>query len=84
MLPSSPSAESDPRRVAVPWCEPCSRFTADDAPGDHEACPQCGQPFGAPHGDARAPWHFKLLVAATAGYLALRALQGVQWLLARV
>jgi hypothetical protein len=30
---------------------------------------------------AGAPWHFKLLVAATAIYLTWRLLQGVAWLL---
>lgn len=34
--------------------------------------------------EPRAPWHFKLLVAATLAYLGLRAYQGVLWVLARL
>jgi predicted RNA-binding Zn-ribbon protein involved in translation (DUF1610 family) len=30
------------------------------------------------------PWHFKLLLAALAIYLAYRALQGVEWLIAHL
>lgn len=37
-----------------------------------------------PEAVPRAPWHFKLLVAATLAYLGLRAYQGLLWLLARL
>ncbi|HUR50056.1 MAG TPA: hypothetical protein VMY88_11100 [Acidimicrobiales bacterium] len=29
----------------------------------------------------RAPWHFKVLVAAAGAYLGMRGLQGVGWLI---
>ncbi len=44
-------------------------------------CPTCGRVL-APV--PRAPWHFKLLVAAVAAYLAFRAYEGVMWVLTRV
>jgi uncharacterized paraquat-inducible protein A len=44
------------------------------------ACPACGRVIAQP---TRAPWHFKLLLAATALYLAFRAWEGVAWLIDR-
>jgi len=43
-------------------------------------------PPGPPAGDdpPRAPWHFKLLVASAALYLAWRAAQGAAWLAGRL
>jgi hypothetical protein len=60
----------------VPWCEDCARFWNPNSLPDSGACPTCGRPL-APA--ARTPWHFRLLVAAVAAYLALRAWQGVVW-----
>ena len=33
--------------------------------------------------EPRAPWHFKLLVAAAAAYLGMRGIQGIGWLIQR-
>ncbi|HUP69900.1 MAG TPA: hypothetical protein VM142_08795 [Acidimicrobiales bacterium] len=68
----------------MPWCESCSRYIDPPAEGIVAQCPGCGQPAGAPEAEPKAPWHFKLLVAATIAYLAFRAYQGVLWLLARL
>ena len=43
-------------------------------------CPQCGRQIAPP---AKAPWHFKLLVAALVLYLGFRAVQGVEWIVQR-
>jgi hypothetical protein len=71
----------------MPWCDHCSKFwnpTSVEADG---ACPSCGRPV-APRGatvtaddldlkklageDAKAPWHFKLLIVLVVLYLAWR------------
>lgn len=45
--------------------------------GEGGECPSCGRVIGkAP----RAPWHFKLLLGATAVYLGWRLVQGLSWL----
>jgi hypothetical protein len=71
----------------MPWCDHCSKFwtpTSVDAEG---TCPTCGRPLGRPAGpvtaddldlkelageDARAPWHFKLLIVLVVLYVAWR------------
>ena len=62
------------------WCDACSDYrTAANR------CPECGGPLPvedeARVGDS-APWHFWLVVAALAGYLLWRLVQGVWWLVA--
>ncbi len=45
-------------------------------------CPTCGRTIADPVEaveDQKAPWHFKLLVAAVVGYLGWRGVQGLQW-----
>jgi hypothetical protein len=44
-------------------------------------CPSCGRVIGAA---PKAPWHFRLFVAAASVYLGWRAIQGVEWLIRRV
>jgi hypothetical protein len=69
----------------VPWCDTCDRFYNPNSLQPDGTCPTCGRTVATaadvteaePPG---APWHFKLLVAATAIYLAWRLLQGVSWL----
>ena len=39
-------------------------------------CPGCGRVIAKPQ---RAPWHFKLLLGATAVYLGWRLVQGIEW-----
>jgi hypothetical protein len=41
------------------------------------ACPTCEEPLEERR---KIPWHFKLLVFATVGYLGWRAYQGIGWL----
>jgi hypothetical protein len=61
----------------MPWCEDCSRFFTPTSMGPGGECPSCGRRIGEP---PRAPWHFKLLLFATAVYLAWRLVQGITWL----
>ena len=49
--------------------------------GSGGECPTCGRVLAAP---PRAPWHFKLLVAAVVAYLGFRAYEGIMWVLDRV
>jgi hypothetical protein len=48
----------------------------DDALTDDGECPKCGAELAR----RKIPWHFKLMIAATAVYLAWRAYQGIGWL----
>lgn len=74
----------------MPWCEGCSRFLTPTTLGQGGECPTCGRVVAEPE-DAGAteeapevPWHFKLLVVATALYLGWRAVQGIAWLVHRL
>ncbi|HZT66011.1 MAG TPA: hypothetical protein VFA11_09505 [Acidimicrobiales bacterium] len=50
----------------------------DDSELDEEGgCPTCGTVLTGPH---RVPWHFRVLVVATAIYLLYRLVQGLMWL----
>ena len=46
-------------------------------------CPQCGaqptNPAGIDNPEGKAPWHFKLLVAAVVIYLTWRVIQMIGW-----
>ena len=71
----------------MPWCDDCSRFWNPNTLSPEGACPTCGRTIartGADAPEVKAPWHFKLLVAAAGAYLAWRAVQGVAWLVERV
>ncbi|MDP9420109.1 MAG: hypothetical protein M3P53_08185 [Actinomycetota bacterium] len=61
----------------MPWCDGCSRFWTTDALPHDRSCPSCGAtlPEGVGGEDEKAPWHFKLLVAAVVVYLSWRAVQ---------
>ncbi|HEX4868333.1 MAG TPA: hypothetical protein VFV32_12010 [Acidimicrobiales bacterium] len=77
----------------MPWCETCDRFYNPNTLRPDGTCPTCGRLVADPgrlaaegDGDAAAgeahtgaPWHFKLLVAATAVYLSYRLFQGIVW-----
>jgi hypothetical protein len=72
----------------VPWCATCDRFYNPNTLNPDGTCPQCGRAVVDPDvepeklrrfSDEPAPWHFKVLVVATAVYLAWRALQGIDW-----
>lgn len=66
-------------------CPTCGRRVApapvDKAPVDKASTDQPPVDQPGPHGAERdrAPWHFKLLVAATAAYLGWRLVQGIVW-----
>ena len=42
-------------------------------------CPTCGRVIAEPKEQAKAPWHFVLLLVALAVYLSWRAWQGIVW-----
>lgn len=83
----------------MPWCDECSRFLTPTSLGAGGECPGCGRVVaeaaadpagdggggagGEPGDEPEVPWHFKLLVVATALYLAWRAVQGIVWLVGR-
>ncbi|MCU1461571.1 MAG: hypothetical protein JWO37_1646 [Acidimicrobiales bacterium] len=65
----------------MPWCETCSRFWNPPSMNEDGSCPTCGNVIAKPHDEAlRAPWHFKLLLAALILYLGYRLYQGIAWL----
>ena len=49
--------------------------------GADGSCPSCGRSIATAAPEPKAPWHFKLLVAAVIVYLAYRVIQLVGWLL---
>ena len=72
----------------MPWCEDCAKYYAPSAMTEEGRCPTCGRVLEAPRvqalsgkdlkqlaGEEKAPWHFKLLVAAATGYLVWRLFQ---------
>lgn len=70
----------------VPWCDGCSRFMNPNSLQPDGACPQCGGLVADPEklktmqdAPVKAPWHFKLLVAATVIYLVWRLIQMASW-----
>ena len=67
----------------MPWCETCSRFFTPPSMNPDGSCPTCGRVLVDQAGEAaepKAPWHFKLLVAAVALYLLWRLVQMITWL----
>lgn len=74
----------------MPWCEPCDKWRSPGALLPDGTCPRCRTQVDkgtlavevehkAAHRQAQAkiPWHFWLMVASAALYLAWRAIQGV-------
>ena len=72
----------------MPWCGPCQRYFAPSALDAGSTCPACGgateqadlAPGDGEHPgiggeDARAPWHFWLVVVATVVYVGWRIVQ---------
>jgi hypothetical protein len=70
----------------MPWCESCSRFLNPNTLDADGSCPECGRKVAEPSELAaaavpqKAPWHFKLLVAATVVYVGWRIVQMLGWL----
>ncbi len=59
----------------MPWCDVCEHMVEDDQLIEGE-CPECGEQLVR----RKIPWHFKLMIAATAVYLGWRCYQGIGWL----
>lgn len=63
----------------MPWCEPCAKYWTPNAMNDDGTCPTCGARVDDGHehaaeaaSDEKAPWHFKLMIAALTVYLGWR------------
>ncbi|MGD9797600.1 MAG: hypothetical protein AB7H43_15765 [Acidimicrobiia bacterium] len=68
----------------MPWCDTCDRFWTPTSMASDGSCPACGHQLATAEEELEstgAPWHFKLLVAAMAIYLAWRAIELVGWFL---
>jgi hypothetical protein len=72
---------------ALAWCEPCGQVVAEDeaatAPDGALRCPDCGGelvPTGDDDAAPKAPWHFKVLLVGTVGYLIYRLIWFILWL----
>ncbi len=77
----------------MPWCETCDRFYNPNTLQADGTCPTCGRQVVDPVSTVSAvsttrseeesvpgaPWHFKALIAVTAGYLSYRLFQGIVW-----
>jgi hypothetical protein len=62
----------------MPWCDTCSRFLSPNSLRPDGSCPTCGRVVAEPDAPAtadKAPWHFKLMVAAVVLYLGWRLVQ---------
>jgi hypothetical protein len=76
----------------MPWCETCSRFLNPNTLGSDGSCPTCGRVIAEPASrtattgpdgqdeSVKAPWHFKLLLAAVVIYLGWRLIQMIGWI----
>jgi len=62
---------------SVPWCESCSTFSEVDELTEDGACPGCGTVLVRKR---KIPWHFKVVIVVTTGYVIFRCYQGVMWL----
>lgn len=78
------------------WCEQCDCEVKDEEVrhiGEARVCPHCKAPLApepnAPdlneeddeeEGPPKAPWHFKLLLVGTIGYLIYRLIWFIDWL----
>jgi hypothetical protein len=71
----------------MPWCEGCSRFLNPNTLRADGTCPECDRQVAEPAKviaatvPQKAPWHFKLLVAATVIYLGWRVVQMISWII---
>jgi hypothetical protein len=71
----------------MPWCEDCTKFWSPNSMPPTGKCPTCGLQLAEPQEEGweldvpKPPWHFKLMVAALAVYLAWRVVQLLQWMI---
>lgn len=71
----------------MPWCDSCSRFYNPNTLRPDGSCPTCDHVIAddaaatavRERTTTKAPWHFKLLVAATVIYIAWRIVQMIGW-----
>ena len=72
--PSRPTDTSDNGAAGAP---------ADSGDSPRERCPSCGDVLGEDEEEVhpKAPWHFKVLVVGSVGYLGYRLYQGIGWLI---
>ena len=78
-------SESDTEIDLGLWCEHCAAHIGRDLAEDNDGrCRSCGGELReAAEGDEErptAPWHFKVLVIGTLGYLVYRLIWFVFWL----
>jgi len=78
-LVTGPPAEATEARGT----EPAGMPAGPGGPVSRDRCPTCGSVLG--EGDEethpKAPWHFKVLVVGSVGYLGYRLYQGIGWLI---
>ena len=74
---------ASPRPSQTSGAEPAG----EGGDGEDVRCPSCGAVLPGEHGDEgeethpKAPWHFKVLVVGSVGYLGYRLYQGIGWLI---
>jgi hypothetical protein len=67
----------------MPWCDTCDAYRAPTALNEEGSCAVCSEPVDRSDArtstQAKAPWHFWLMVAALVLYLGWRLIEGVIW-----
>jgi len=63
----------------MPWCDDCSKFWTPTSMRADGTCPSCSRVIATQEAPPKAPWHFKLMVAAVVAYLLWRLVQLVGW-----
>lgn len=67
-------------------CTTCGRIVVADPHAPVPTCPSCGGALAErvdeddPDAPPKAPWHFKLLLVGTAGYLVYRLIWFIFWI----
>jgi hypothetical protein len=69
----------------MPWCDDCERFLTPNSLREDGGCPSCGRVVAsraatpaAADEEYKAPWHFKVMVAALVVYLGWRAYEIIE------
>ncbi len=67
----------------MPWCDNCDAYRAPTALAPDRTCTVCSNEVDTSDlqgtSQAKAPWHFWLMVAALVLYLGWRLIEGVIW-----
>ena len=67
----------------MPWCDSCDAYRAPTALTAEGSCNVCSEPVDTSDAkeltQAKAPWHFWLMVAALVLYLGWRLIEGGIW-----